>query len=216
MENIVGSAVENFAESQKNLRQRFLDEVIELAQLEKWSGQILKQACYALGLSGYHYRLWFANGVDDILSFLEAVYDQEMMAAISATKIDGTTNKIAFALKARILKTSKSKLLSMKNSAYYLQPANLAHGMKLAAHTVDLIWRSASDRSIDFNYYSKRILLQGVYLSSQAYYYSDSSKDSINTEKFIESSLNQIVSSAKCLKQIPGWLNRVPVVRMFL
>jgi ubiquinone biosynthesis protein COQ9 len=216
MENIVGSVIENFSESQEDLRQRFLDKVIELVQLEKWSEQILKQACYALGLSGYHYRLWFANGVNDILSFLEAVYDQEMLTAIETTKIDGTTNKIAFALKVRILKTSKPKLLSMKNSAYYLRPANFAHGMRLAADTVDLIWRAASDRSLDFNYYSKRILLQGVYLSSQAYYYSDSSKDSINTEKFIESSLNQVVSSAKCLKKIPSWLNRIPVVRMFL
>jgi ubiquinone biosynthesis protein COQ9 len=212
MENIL----ENNEILEEIQKQEFLDKVIELVQLSKWSDEILEEACCIMGLNPIHYYIWFPGGTNEILSFLEAKYDQEMLEIIKPAELNGVTNKIAFALKTRILKTSKPKLLSIKNSYHYIKPANFAHGIKLAATTADLIWRYAGDTSIDFNYYSKRILLQGVYLSSQTYYYCDYSKNNINTQKFIERSLNQIVSSAKCLKQVPNCLNKIPIVRMFL
>jgi ubiquinone biosynthesis protein COQ9 len=39
-------------------------------------------------------------------------------------------------------------------------------GPRLAWRTADRIWRAAGDEATDFNHYSKRAILSGVYLST--------------------------------------------------
>jgi hypothetical protein len=57
-----------------------------------------------------------------------------------------------------------------------------------------LIWRYAGDKSDDFNYYSKRGLLLGVYTSTRLFYLSDDSKEFIKTKEFIATSLESKIT----------------------
>jgi ubiquinone biosynthesis protein COQ9 len=54
------------------------------------------------------------------------------------------------------------------------------------------IWYKAGDKSTDWNYYSKRILLAFVYLPTVIYWFSDKSEHFQRTEVFLEKKLNQI------------------------
>jgi ubiquinone biosynthesis protein COQ9 len=200
-----------------NLQESFLTQLIETVELKGWSTETLEDVCSQMSLSPLHYRIWFPNGINDILTFLEDRYDKEMLDFVESEQANlGVTQKINLALKTRILNTSRSKMLALKNSYYYLMPQNSIDANKSVWKTVDLIWRFAGDKSTDFNYYSKRTLLHGVYVASQAYYHLDESENHIRTQKFIESSLNQVVSSAKCLKKIPSYLGKIPILRMFI
>jgi ubiquinone biosynthesis protein COQ9 len=203
--------------SYSNEKNLFLELVIDMAELKGWSNNILEQACLDLNLDPKYYHVWFPGGINDILTHLEAKYDTEMLAILeNSPQLSGITNKIAFAVKTRICDTSRSKLLAQQNSYHYMLPYNSICALRSSWRTVDLIWQYAGDASVDFNYYSKRGLLSPIYIAGQAYYNLDESENHTSTQKFIETSLNQVVNGAKYCKQIPEILHKVPILRIFL
>jgi ubiquinone biosynthesis protein COQ9 len=66
----------------------------------------------------------------------------------------------------------------------------LPHNARLAAactaRTVDAIWHAAGDRSTDFNWYTKRIILGAVYGATLLYWLRDSSEDDTDTLAFLD------------------------------
>jgi ubiquinone biosynthesis protein COQ9 len=201
----------------ETLREEFLQALLEKAEFQGWSEQVIEQVCVDIGLDKKHYHLWFSDGAREILDLLESRYDQEMLEIIAEQEEKkGITDKIAFALKTRICDTSRSQMLSIKNSQFYVNPANAPGALKSAWRTVDLIWQYAGDKSVDFNYYYKRSLLHGVYLSSQTHYNLDNSGQNIKTREFIDRSLRAVVDTAKCVKKIPNLLKKIPFLRIFI
>ena len=199
------------------LKESFLQALVEKVEIEGWGEQIIEEVCLELDLDKKHYHIWFPQGTKEILDFLENKYDQEMLEVMKdSNQQQGVTNKIAYALKLRICDTSRSKMLSIKNSQFYINPVNAAGALKSSWRTVDRIWQYAGDKSVDFNYYSKRNLLHGVYLSCQTHYNLDKSENNIKTREFIDKSLSTVVESAKCIKKIPQLLKKIPFLRIFI
>lgn len=203
--------------SQEQLREAFIQEIENLAISCGWSDGLPELACGMMQLHPKHYYIWFSRGNQEILSFLEEKYDNQMLDKLKEIpNIGGTTNKICAALTARICETSCSKALAKANFQYYTKPSNIAFASKITWRSIDKIWKYAGDNSTDFNYYSKRGLLYSVYLASQRRYQYDYSEDDTNTKEFISLSLNQIVQTAKTTKQIYHFLHKLPVIRMFV
>jgi len=203
--------------SQEKLRDSFIQELQNLSISCGWSDGLPELACSKMQLHPKHYYIWFSRGSQEILSFLEEKYDQEMLNKLqSINDIGGITNKICTALTARICETSCSKALSKVNFKYYGKPSNIAFASKITWRSVDKISRYAGDTSVDFNYYSKRGLLHSVYLASQRRYHFDNSENHVNTREFISLSLNQIVQTAKTTKKIYNFFHKLPVIRMFV
>ena len=63
----------------------------------------------------------------------------------------------------------------------------------LSQQTVDKIWRAAGDRSTDFNFYTKRMLLGAVYTSTLLFWLDDSSYDNSATWKFLDRRINDVM-----------------------
>lgn len=203
--------------SQEQLRETFIQEIQNLAISYGWNDGLPELACSKMQLHPKSHYIWFSRGNQEILSFLEEKYDNQMLDKLKEMpNIGGITNKICAALTARICETSCSKALGKANFKYYRKPSNIAFASKITWRTVDRIWRYAGDTSTDFNYYSKRGLLYSVYLASQRRYHYDDSEGYINTKEFISLSLNQIVQTAKTTKQIYHFLHKLPVIRMFV
>jgi ubiquinone biosynthesis protein COQ9 len=57
----------------------------------------------------------------------------------------------------------------------------------------DIIWHAAGDNSSDWNYYSKRALLAGVYLSTLMFWLNDTSKDSSATWEFLDRRIDNVM-----------------------
>src|SRR3954466_6016847 len=70
--------------------------------------------------------------------------------------------------------------------AILAQPQNLALGARLGWRAADRMWRIAGDRATDFNHYSKRALLLGVYGSIALVYLDDDSDGLAATPAFLD------------------------------
>ena len=73
--------------------------------------------------------------------------------------------------------------------------------------TCDQIWRISGDRSTDFSFYSKRLILSGVYSSTLLHWINDESKNSHDTENFLDRRLLDVSKIGK-LKNAKSFFNK--------
>jgi ubiquinone biosynthesis protein COQ9 len=78
--------------------------------------------------------------------------------------------------------------------------------IKINYRTVDEIWRLAGDTATDWNFYSKRILLSGVYTSTLLYWLGDKSKNSESSWSFLNNRLTEVSQFGKGLGKIKNFL----------
>jgi ubiquinone biosynthesis protein COQ9 len=65
-------------------------------------------------------------------------------------------------------------------------PRHAASATRCTARTVDEIWHAAGDTSADFSWYTKRLLLTGVYTTTLLFWLNDSSEDFQDTMAFLD------------------------------
>lgn len=79
-------------------------------------------------------------------------------------KISKTNEKISFSLNKRFQIERKNKEL-IKTFLIHLIKNNSTNKVLNYIYSVsDIIWKYSNDRSVDFNYYTKRLILSSVYL----------------------------------------------------
>jgi len=67
-------------------------------------------------------------------------------------------------------------------------------GAKLLYEAVDTIWHGAGDASTDFNFYTKRGLLAGVYTATLLYWLDDRSENAAASEAFLARRLADVLA----------------------
>jgi len=83
-----------------------------------------------------------------------------------------------------------SKEFYKKTFYYLLLPINYKLLTSQIYKTVDLIWYIAKDRSTDFNYYSKRIILSAVYSSAVFHFFNNNNL--LETERKLDQLLLRV------------------------
>ena len=62
------------------------------------------------------------------------------------------------------------------------------------------MWILAGDKSLDYNYYTKRILLGGIYITTVLYWLDSDNRDDVS--KFIDRRISNIMEFEKIKKNI--------------
>ncbi|HEY8289003.1 MAG TPA: COQ9 family protein, partial [Acetobacteraceae bacterium] len=65
-------------------------------------------------------------------------------------------------------------------------PNNAKLAAQCSARTVDAIWHAAGDRSADFSWYTKRMILTAVYGATMLYWLRDAGEDDAATLAFLD------------------------------
>ena len=76
--------------------------------------------------------------------------------------------------------------------AVLAMPANARIAAACTARTVDSIWHAAGDRAADFSWYTKRLILTGVYTTTMLYWLRDASENDEATLAFLDRRLNDV------------------------
>ena len=79
-------------------------------------------------------------------------------------KIKKTNEKISFLLNKRFQKEKKNKDLIKKIFIHLIKNNNSNKVLNYIYSVADTMWKHSNDRSVDFNYYTKRLILSSVYL----------------------------------------------------
>ena len=79
-------------------------------------------------------------------------------------KIKKTNEKISFLLNKRFQVEKKNKDLIKKIFIYLIKNNKSNKVLNYIYSVADAMWKHSNDRSVDFNYYTKRLILSSVYL----------------------------------------------------
>ena len=92
--------------------------------------------------------------------------DQRFLSEVKSkvNKITKTNEKISFLLNKRLQIEKKNKDLIKKFFIHLIKDNNSSKVLTYIYSVSDIMWKYANDRSVDFNFYTKRLILSSVYL----------------------------------------------------
>ena len=110
--------------------------------------------------------------------------------------------RVAAAVRARIEICAEDREAVRRAVSMFALPGNAALGARLLYGSVDTIWRAAGDRSTDWNFYSQRGLLAGVYGSTVLFWLQDNSEDFTETWAFLDRRIADVMKVPKAAMRI--------------
>ncbi|WP_417806655.1 COQ9 family protein [Thioclava sp.] len=162
-----------------------------------WSEPSFRAAVADLGIDSGLARVICPRGAVDLAVAYHREGDALMLEKLTEADLSGMKfrDRIATAVRFR-LEVSDPELVR-RGAAVFALPHNAATGSKLVWETCDKIWRALGDQSEDYNWYSKRLTLSGVYSSTVLYWMGDTSDDHAKTWEFLDRRIEGVMQFEK-------------------
>lgn len=137
----------------------------------------------------------FPKGALDLVEAISDLHDEEMEKRLAKAKLSTLKirERIKRAVTTRLEILRPHKEAARRAAAFLTLPPNAATGAKLLYRTVDRMWRAAGDTSTDFNFYTKRAILAGVYSSTLLRWFGDDSADESETRDFLDARIENVM-----------------------
>lgn len=100
--------------------------------------------------------------------------------------------------------------------AVMAQPQNAARSLKLGWRSADIMWRLAGDTATDYNHYTKRAILAGIYSATLAVFVNDESEGKADTHAFLERRVDGIMKFERAKAQFLNKDRELPSLTRFL
>jgi ubiquinone biosynthesis protein COQ9 len=192
---------------ERNLADPTLDEMrIQLAAelpnhagFDGWTPAALDLAAAATGIDPAVARLAFPGGAVDMIDAWFAYIDSAMLADLPQEKLANLKirARITALVEARLDLVAVEIEALRRALAILAQPQNLVRAAKLNWRAADAMWRAAGDTSTDFNHYSKRAILGGVYAATIMAMLADESEGHADTRAFLARRIDGIMRFEK-------------------
>ena len=189
------------------LRDRLADQVAAEATFEGWTRAALAAGARALELPAGEADRLFPGGPVQLLTYLSERADRRTVEdmekeGVTALKI---RDRIKGAVRIRLERHAGQPESVRRALSMLSLPFNAGLAMKLLYRTVDAMWYAAGDTSTDFNFYTKRATLAGVYSSTLLYWLNDRSPGAEATWAFLDRRIDDVMKFEKLKGQIRSW-----------
>ena len=177
------------------------------AIFDGWSDAALVSASEAAGVDPALARLAFDGGAIAMIEAwaasidakMEAAFDREALARIPIR--ERIRALVWFRLEAVLgLEEALRRALAIQ-----AMPQNLVRTARLGWASADRMWRLAGDVATDYNHYTKRAILAGVYGATLAAFVDDQSEGMADTRTFLDRRIEGVMKFEKAKAK---WLTR--------
>jgi ubiquinone biosynthesis protein COQ9 len=169
------------------------------AAFDGWTPAALALAADATGIDPAVAALAFPGGAMDMIDAWFAHVDGAMLAklppeTLATMKIRA---RIAALVEARLDLLGVDIEALRRALAVLALPQNLPRATKLGWRAADAMWHAAGDTATDFNHYSKRAILGGVYMATIMAMMDDDSEGHAETRAFLSRRIDGIMRFEK-------------------
>ena len=185
-------------------RLALLDAILPHVAFDGWNGATLSAAAQDAGMSEGEVQLYLTGGVLDLIGFWSLELDRQARDAIEEADLASMKirERVTFAVRQRLEAIGMEEEAARKARARLMLPDAAGLGAKLVWTTSDMIWRALSDPSTDFNFYTKRATLSGVYASSLSAWLADMSEDKSEATAFLDRRIENVMQFEKVKAQV--------------
>jgi len=156
--------------------------------------------------------LLFPGGVTDMVEAYCDLGDRWMEEGAAAADLSGLslTKRVRAIIALRFEQNRPYKDAVRRALAVLAVPGNAGVALRCTARTVDSVWHAAGDGSVDFSWYTKRVILAGVYGSTLLYWLNDGSDDDEATLAFLDRRLAGVGRIGGLRRRIGAAVRRAP------
>lgn len=169
------------------------------AAFDGWSATAVDAAADAIGSDRDVARLAVPGKAIDMIDLWFAEIDRRMAQALppetlGAMKIRA---KITALVEARLDALAPHREALRRAVAILAMPQNAARAARLGWRSADAMWRLAGDTATDYNHYTKRAMLAGIYAATIAVFLNDDSEGQAETRAFLARRIENIMQFEK-------------------
>ena len=181
-----------------------------------WSDATFKAAVADLGLDMDTAKAVAPRRGLDLAVMFHKAGDAEMVAAIEAQDLSALRyrDRVIACVRKRIEIAGADREAVRRGATLFALPFNAPEGAKLVWGTADAIWNVLGDSSEDYNWYSKRTILSGVYSSTVLFWLGDDSEESGRTWEFLDRRIDDVMTIEKVKANIRGNKALQPLVAL--
>ncbi len=200
------------------LRVLLAPEIAANAAFDGWGQEALDLAADALGVDRGVARLAFAGGAVAMIDAWFAGVDGAMLAAVPPAELWAMKirQRIAALIEARLAAVEPEREALRRALAVLALPQNVARAARLGWRTVDRIWRAAGDTATDYNHYTKRAILLGVYAATVSVFLDDESEGWADTRAFLGRRIDGVMRFEKAKAGFLLRSERLPSLSRFV
>jgi len=165
-----------------------------------WTDAILQKAAVESEIELTQLSILFPKGAVDAVALHSRMADNALVAEYGEDELfckQPVPVKIRQLILARFKAASQDKEAVRQGLSLLSFPTHTATGTKLLYETVDTMWNLASDNATDFNWYTKRLTLAGVYIATLLLWLNDDCNSPNDTAAFLDRRLDNVKAFGK-------------------
>jgi ubiquinone biosynthesis protein COQ9 len=190
------------------LRLTLAPRVAAAAAFDGWSAAAVEAAADETGtdreLAAYAFRSTGTSPAMAMITAWSEAITRDMQAAYPPESLtvlpirERIRRLVAFRLDAQVgYEEALRRALSIM-----VMPQNVGAALRTGWASADAMWRLAGDRATDYNYYTKRTILAGVYAATLAVFPDDQSEDKSDTHAFLARRIDGIMRFEKAKSRL--------------
>ncbi|XP_076623025.1 ubiquinone biosynthesis protein COQ9, mitochondrial [Colletes latitarsis] len=178
----------------RNIKTKILSASLKFVNDLGWSQQAISAGAESIGYPGVVHGLFPNRGADLVQHFystcnseLNQILKEQALAIQESSKEKKTLeSQVRNAVETRLRMVIPYKKTWPQALALMALPPNVPISLANLLTLVDDICYYAGDRSVDINWYTRRVVLAGIYKTTELYMLQDNSEDHKQTWMFLE------------------------------
>lgn len=188
------------------------------AAFDGWSQAALDATADGMGVDRDVAGLAFSGGAVAMIDAWFASIDGEMALrlppeTLAAMKI---RQRITALVESRLDIAAPNREALRRAIAILAMPQNAARAARLGWRSADVMWRLAGDTATDYNHYTKRAMLGGIYAATIAVFLQDDSEGHAETRAFLSRRIDDIMRFERTKAQLFGRTTHRPSLSRFI
>ena len=188
-----------------------INAALPMVVFDGWTQTTLCKAALSAGYRRTDAVRVFPNGAIEAVCEYNRMVDRKMVEELSHYNLETMKirERIVAAVRLHLELQMKDREAVRKIVAMFASPLYAHRGLKALYETVDNIWFAIGDKSTDFNFYSKRLILAGVYSATLATWLNDHSEGFASTWEFLDRQIEGVMQFEKAKKKVKDFLAKV-------
>lgn len=186
------------------IRAELAPRIAAAAAFDGWTKAAVCAAASEIGIDEDVAAYAFRGGQMDMIEAWIGQVDDAMEASLPAASLADVkvSERISRLIRFRLQAVAGLEESLRRALAIMAMPQNVSRALQLCWHSADRMWRLAGDTATDYNHYSKRTILAGIYAASLVVFVDDKSEGKEETLAFLERRIDGVMRFEKTKAQL--------------
>lgn len=193
-------------------KRALLEAMLPHVPFDGWTARSLALAVRDTGLDNGVALRACPGGAADLLDFWVSETDAAMLRVLEGRDLAAmkVRERVRLAVMTRLELAAPHREAVRRALALEALPQHAPRALKQLYRTVDAIWYAAGDTATDYNFYTKRLLLAGVYGATLLHWLDDKSENFAGTAAFLDRRLADVMRIEKAKGKLAKLADRLP------